>query len=53
VPLPPVYGAEYERDVAAARAQIHADGWTAAWIEGQALTLEQAISAALEQVGTV
>jgi predicted ATPase/DNA-binding XRE family transcriptional regulator len=40
-PLPPVDRADYERNLAAARRRLEADAWTAAWLEGQALTLEE------------
>ena len=39
--------ATYERDVAAARAYIDQAVFVAAWAEGQAMTLEQAIAYAL------
>jgi DNA-binding NarL/FixJ family response regulator len=37
-----------ERDIAAARAQLDAATWEAAWAEGRAMSLEQAIAYALE-----
>lgn len=40
---------EHERDVAAARAQLDGASYTAAWTEGRAMTLEQAIAYALEE----
>jgi hypothetical protein len=43
----PAARATYERAVASARAQLGVDVFAAAWAEGQALTLEQAISKAL------
>jgi tetratricopeptide (TPR) repeat protein len=46
-PLPPVERANYERDIAAARAQLDEDAWIVAWAEGQAMTVEQAIAEAL------
>jgi tetratricopeptide (TPR) repeat protein len=46
-PLPPINRADYERDVAAARAQLHEDAFAAAWAAGRAMTLEQAIAEAL------
>jgi predicted ATPase/DNA-binding XRE family transcriptional regulator len=49
-PLPPVDRAAYERSVAAARVQLGTDAFAAAWAEGQALPLEQAVDYAL-QVG--
>jgi hypothetical protein len=39
---------DYDRDVAAIRAQLDAATFAAAWAAGQALTLEQAIAEALE-----
>jgi predicted ATPase/class 3 adenylate cyclase len=47
MPLAPAYRAAYERDVAAIRAQIDEPTFTAAWAQGQKLTLEQAIAEAL------
>jgi hypothetical protein len=44
----PVDRDDYERDVALARAQLGEDAFTAAWAEGQAMSLEQAITFALE-----
>ena len=46
-PLPPVSRADYERDVAAARAQLGEATFAAAWAAGRALPLEQAITDAL------
>jgi len=40
--------ADYERDLAAARAQLDAASLAAAWAAGQAMGLEQAIAYALE-----
>jgi tetratricopeptide (TPR) repeat protein len=45
--LQPAYRAAYERDVAAARAQLDEATFAAAWAAGRALTLEQAIALAL------
>ena len=39
--------AEYERGVAAVRAQLDAPAFAAAWADGRALRLEQAIAEAL------
>jgi len=47
-PLPPVERPDYERTVAAARAQFDAATFATAWAEGQALTLEQVIAEALD-----
>src|SRR5262249_35860897 len=45
-PLPPVYRADYDKAVAAARAQLDPASWAAAWAAGRALPLEQAIAEA-------
>ncbi len=45
--------AEYERDLAAARAQLDEVRWRKVWDEGRAMTLEQAIAYALEVKGVV
>lgn len=39
--------AEYERNVATVRAQLGGEAFAAAWAQGQALTLEQAVAEAL------
>jgi tetratricopeptide (TPR) repeat protein len=49
VPLPAAYRAGYERDVAAARAQLDEATFAAAWAAGRAMSLEQAIAYALSQ----
>jgi non-specific serine/threonine protein kinase len=46
VPLPPVYRAAYERDVAAVQARLDERRWQSAWAEGRALLMEQAIAEA-------
>ena len=43
-PLPPVSRADYERDVAAVRAQLDEAMFTSLWAEGRAMTIEQAIA---------
>jgi ATP/maltotriose-dependent transcriptional regulator MalT len=43
--IPPVYRADYERSVAAARAQLDEKAFTAAWAEGRGMTWEQALAA--------
>jgi DNA-binding NarL/FixJ family response regulator len=48
-PLAPIARADYERDVAAARAQVDGPTWKAAWAEGRAMTMEQAVTEA-EQI---
>jgi DNA-binding NarL/FixJ family response regulator len=45
VPLPPVCRAEYERSLAAARAQLDEQAFAVAWAEGQSMTWEQALAA--------
>jgi len=44
-PLPPVYRADYERCVSAARAQVGEQAVAVAWAEGQSMTWEQALAA--------
>ena len=41
---------QYERDLASVRAQLEAGAFTAAWVEGDRLTADQAISFALQEV---
>jgi predicted ATPase/DNA-binding XRE family transcriptional regulator len=53
LPLPPVYRAAYQHDLAAARARLDEEAFAAAWAEGQAMTLEQAIAYALEEARAV
>ncbi|MDQ5852092.1 MAG: tetratricopeptide repeat protein, partial [Chloroflexota bacterium] len=51
----PLYAAErakYEEHVAAARAQLGEAAWEAAWAEGRAMPLEQAIAYALEEAAS-
>lgn len=43
-PMPPVERAEYERKVTAARARLGGKAFAAAWEEGRAMTLEQALA---------
>jgi predicted ATPase/DNA-binding SARP family transcriptional activator len=49
LPLPPGNRAAYERDLATMRDRLNAAAWQAAWAEGQAMTLEQAIAEALTE----
>jgi ATP/maltotriose-dependent transcriptional regulator MalT len=44
-PLPPVYRADYERAVAAARTELGEQFFVAAWAEGRAMTPEQTLTA--------
>jgi tetratricopeptide (TPR) repeat protein len=46
----PVDRDDYERDITLARAQLGEEAFTAAWAAGQAMSLEQAIALALEEV---
>ena len=45
MPLPPVDRVDYERSVAAARAQLGEKTFVAAWEEGRTMTAEQALAA--------
>jgi predicted ATPase/DNA-binding CsgD family transcriptional regulator len=49
LPLPPVSRAAYERDVAAARAQLDEATFAAAWKAGRAWSLDQAVAEALSR----
>jgi ATP/maltotriose-dependent transcriptional regulator MalT len=44
-PMPPVDRPDYERSVAATRAQLGMEAFVAAWEEGRAMTAEQALAA--------
>ena len=44
-PIPPVYRADYDRSVAAARAQLGEKAFAAAWAEGRIMTVEQVLAA--------
>jgi len=46
-PLPPVERGAYEQTVAQARAHLDTATWAAAWAEGPAMPLEQAVAYAL------
>jgi hypothetical protein len=48
-PRPPAERVAYERSVSAARSAIGERAFEAAWAEGKAMELEQAISYALEE----
>lgn len=47
-PLHPSDSLRYERDVAAARAQLDETAWTAAWAAGRRMSTEEAVAYALE-----
>ena len=47
--MSPAERAEYDTAVAATRAALGEEAFAAAWAEGQAMTMEQAIEYALEQ----
>ncbi|MCW3096470.1 MAG: hypothetical protein JWL77_2088 [Chthonomonadaceae bacterium] len=51
-PLPPSARDEHDRDVAAAHVALGDEAFPAAWTEGQQMTMEQAISYALEEKTT-
>jgi tetratricopeptide (TPR) repeat protein len=48
-PIPLVSRDAIERDLARARATLGEEAFAAAWVEGQAMTLEQAVAYALEE----
>jgi predicted ATPase/transcriptional regulator with XRE-family HTH domain/Flp pilus assembly protein TadD len=48
VPLTPSERPYYDRYLAAAREQLDEEQWNAAWAEGRAMTLEEAVASALE-----
>lgn len=47
--MDPVNRAEYERNLAIARAQLDQETWEQAWAEGRVLTLEEAVAYGLEK----
>jgi predicted ATPase/class 3 adenylate cyclase/DNA-binding CsgD family transcriptional regulator len=51
-PLPPVYRADYERSVSAARAQLGEKAFAAAWAEGRTMTPDQALAARGQALGS-
>ena len=51
-PLPPAARADHERGITEARAALNEKAFTAAWSEGQAMTLKQAVAYALNETGT-
>jgi tetratricopeptide (TPR) repeat protein len=50
-PLPPSERGLYEQQIASARSVLGDDAFAAAWEQGRALTLEQAVAYALEEAG--
>jgi len=52
-PLPPVYRADYERAVAAARTQLGEKFFVTAWVQGHNMTLEQALAAQTAVRGSI
>ncbi len=44
-PIPPVYRADYERSVAAARTKLGEQAFASAWAEGRTMTPEQVLAA--------
>jgi hypothetical protein len=48
-PLPPVYRAAHEHDMATARTALGDAAFAAAWAAGRALALEQAVAEALAE----
>jgi ATP/maltotriose-dependent transcriptional regulator MalT len=50
-PLPPVYRADYERSVAAARTQLGEKFFAAAWAEGRTMTLDEVLAAKAAVMG--
>ena len=48
--IPPVYRADYDRSVAAARTQLGEQAFAAAWAEGRTMPLEQVIDDALKML---
>jgi predicted ATPase/DNA-binding CsgD family transcriptional regulator len=46
IPIPPVYRADYERSVAAARILLGEKAFAAAWAEGRTMTLEHVLDGA-------
>jgi hypothetical protein len=48
LPLPPAERPDYERTVAAARAQLDEAAFATAWAQGRAMSLDQLVAYALE-----
>jgi predicted ATPase/DNA-binding SARP family transcriptional activator/DNA-binding CsgD family transcriptional regulator len=46
-PLAPVDRSDYEHNLAAARSQLDEAAWETVWVEGQAMTIEEAVEFAL------
>jgi predicted ATPase/DNA-binding CsgD family transcriptional regulator len=51
-PLPPVYSANYDRDVVMIRAQLGETKFIKVWVEGRALKMEQTIEEAMQITST-
>jgi non-specific serine/threonine protein kinase len=49
-PLPPYRRADYDRDIALVRAQLDDSALASAWEAGRAMTIEQAVAYALEEM---
>jgi non-specific serine/threonine protein kinase len=49
-PVPPYRRADYDRDIAAARAQLDQAAFATAWAEGRAMTMEQVVAYALDTI---
>jgi hypothetical protein len=47
--MSPSQRAEYERQIAAARSRLGDSAFAAAWAEGQAMSLEEAVAYAVEE----
>ncbi|HLX57578.1 MAG TPA: hypothetical protein VKR83_11175, partial [Ktedonobacteraceae bacterium] len=50
-PMHPVYRADYERAVTAARMELGEDAFTAPWAQGRMTPVEQVIDEALKTMG--
>jgi hypothetical protein len=43
-PIPPVYGLDYQQEIATARSQTGEDAFARAWLQGRAMAPEEAFS---------